>query len=140
MMPRLDAIARLDARTRADTVTRGADPVTPAGGSPTATPPRNARLQEAVQNLEGVFVQQLFKAMRESVPQEEGIVSGGTGEEMFTALMDQHLAAETPRHWERGLSQALYRQLSRHLAPTDPSAVAEAVVPSLPEPTHQPDA
>lgn len=127
------------------------DPVTPAARAITATAadgpanveaatPRNARLLEAVKNLEGVFVQQLYKAMRESVPQDEGIISGGTGEEMFTALMDQHLAAETPRHWERGLSDALYRQLSRHLAPVDASAVAPAVVPSTPEPLRQPDA
>lgn len=127
------------------------DPVTPAARAITATAadgpanaeaatPRNARLLEAVKNLEGVFVQQLYKAMRESVPQDEGIISGGTGEEMFTALMDQHLAAETPRHWERGLSDALYRQLSRHLTPVDASAVAPAAVPSTPEPLRQPDA
>lgn len=127
------------------------DPVTPAAraittsatdasATPDAATPRNARLLEAVKNLEGVFVQQLYKAMRESLPQNEGIISGGTGEEMFTALMDQHLAAETPRHWERGLSDALYRQLSRHLAPVDASAVDAAAVPSTPEPLRQPDA
>jgi peptidoglycan hydrolase FlgJ len=129
---------------RLDPVTPAARAITaPAADSPVnseAATPRNARLLEAVKNLEGVFVQQLYKAMRESVPQDEGIISGGTGEEMFTALMDQHLAAETPRHWERGLSDALYRQLSRHLAPVDASAVAPAVVPSTPEPLRQPDA
>jgi flagellar protein FlgJ len=92
------------------------DPTPAVAGAP--QPTREARLQQAASQLEGVFVQQLYKAMRESVPQGEGIVSGGTGEEMFTALMDQHLAADTPRHWERGLTAALYRQLSRHLAST----------------------
>jgi flagellar protein FlgJ len=133
------------------------DPVTPAARAVTtpnvaaqttgnasttdaSASPRNARLLEAVKNLEGVFVQQLYKAMRESVPQDEGIISGGTGEEMFTALMDQHLAAETPRHWERGLSDALYRQLSRHLAPVDATAVDATAVPPTPEPLRQPDA
>lgn len=92
----------------------------PIGRSQLSAPqprPRDAKLQQAALQMEGVFVQQLYKAMRESVPQEEGIVSGGVGEEMFTALMDQHLAAETPEHWERGLADALYRQLSRHLDP-----------------------
>ncbi len=108
----------------------------PTAGSP-ALPPRDARLQQAVTQLEGVFVQQLYKAMRESVPQQEGIVSGGTGEEMFTALMDQHLAAETPRHWERGLSDALYRQLSRHLVSASPSTDAASTA-ALPDPVRHP--
>jgi len=77
---------------------------------------RDDTLKQASSQLEGMFVQQLFKAMRETVPQQEGIVSGGTGEEMFTALMDQHLAAETPKQWGGGISEALYRQLRQGLA------------------------
>ena len=106
--------------------------------SPTSPPPRDAKLQQAVEQLEGVFVQQLYKAMRESIPQEEGIVSGGAGEEIFTALMDQHLAAETPKHWERGLADALYRQLSQQINPTMPSDDAVTAA-SLPDPVRQPD-
>jgi len=108
--------------------------------SPTTPPsaaPRDAKLQQAVTQLEGVFVQQLYKAMRESVPQQEGIVTGGAGEDMFTALMDQHLAAETPKHWERGLSHALYRQLSQHLVTPPTSDAASAA--SLPDTVSQPD-
>lgn len=113
------------------------DPITPLGAA--ATPPaRDAKLQQAVTQLEGVFVQQLYKAMREAVPQEEGIVSGGPAEELFTALMDQHLAAETPKHWERGLADALYRQLSNQIAVT-PSASGEALAASRPDPVVQPD-
>jgi flagellar protein FlgJ len=83
------------------------------------TPPRSAREQrdatllKTASQLEGMFVQQLYKAMRETVPQQEGIVSGGAGEDIFTGLLDQHLAAETPKQWERGIAQALYRQLRR---------------------------
>ncbi len=118
-------------------ITRVGDPTpTPATGP--SAPPRDAKLQQAVSDLEGVFVQQLYKAMRESVPQQEGIVSGGAGEDMFTALMDEHLAAETPKHWERGLSNALYRQLSRHLdiAPTPTDAASAALGPDI---VRQPD-
>jgi flagellar protein FlgJ len=88
------------------------------------TPPRSARqqrdatLMKTASQLEGMFVQQLYKAMRETVPQQEGIVSGGAGEDIFTGLLDQHLAAETPKQWKHGITQALYRQL-RHGAPAD---------------------
>ena len=74
---------------------------------------REASLMKSASQLEGLFVQQLYKAMRETVPQQEGIVSGGAGEDIFTGLLDQHLAAETPKQWEHGIAQALYRQL-RH--------------------------
>jgi len=96
-------------------------PATP----PTAADARGAKLRKAAQQLEGVFVQQLYKAMRDTVPQQEGIVSGGAGEDIFTGLLDQHLAAETPKHWQTGLSDALYRQLSRGL-PSDATAAASA--------------
>jgi peptidoglycan hydrolase FlgJ len=103
----------------------------PNAGAP--APPRSAReqrdatLMKTASQLEGMFVQQLYKAMRETVPQQEGIVSGGAGEDIFTGLLDQHLAAETPKQWDRGIAQALYRQL-RHGAPAD------APQPSVPTP------
>lgn len=104
------------------------DSLGPAATPPVATDARHAKLRKAAQQLEGVFVQQLYKVMRETVPQQEGIVSGGAGEDMFTGLLDQHLAAETPKHWQTGLSDALYRQLSRGLPP-DASAPASAPHP-----------
>lgn len=82
---------------------------------------QDQKLRQSAKDLQGVFVQQLFKAMRETVPQQEGIVSGGAGEDMFTGLLDQHLAAETPSQWEGGLAEALYRQLRGHL-PGGPSS------------------
>ncbi len=99
------------------------DPIGLSATPPTGTDSRNAKLLKAAQQLEGVFVQQLYKAMRDTVPQQEGIVSGGAGEDIFNGLLDQHLAAETPKHWQTGLSDALYRQLSRGL-PSDTTAAA----------------
>jgi peptidoglycan hydrolase FlgJ len=82
----------------------------------------DVRLRESTKAMEGLFVAQLFKAMRATVPQQEGFVSGGAGEEIFTSLMDEHLAAETPNQWEGGLAEALYRQLRK----TAPVAAAPA--------------
>lgn len=99
------------------------DPIGLSATPPTGSDSRATKLRKAAQQLEGVFVQQLYKAMRDTVPQQEGIVSGGAGEDIFTGLLDQHLAAETPKHWQTGLSDALYRQLSRGL-PSDTTAAA----------------
>lgn len=90
----------------------GSKPIgAPVGGSI----PDPERLRRASRQLEGVFVEQLFKSMRSTVP-EGGVAAGGAGEEMFTAMMDQHVAEQATAHWERGLGEALYRQLRAALS------------------------
>lgn len=111
------------------------DPIGASTSAMTGVSPqerRHASLKKAAEQLEGVFVQQLFKAMRDTVPQGDGIVTGGAGEDIFTGLLDQHLAAETPKQWEGGFADALYRQLSRGLSPVTPAvAPASASVPNV---------
>lgn len=92
----------------------------------TTAPTEEDKLRKSANDLEGLFVSQLFKAMRETVPKEEGIVSGGSGEEIFTGLMDEHLAAETPKHWGGGISEALYRQLRKGLAAASATGVTSS--------------
>ena len=103
----------------------------------------HARLRRAAKDLEGVFVEQLFKAMRETVP-EGGMVGGGNGEEMFTTLLDQRLSALTPERWEGGLGSAVYRQLGGTLppgpAPRDPGPSSAAPVAPILEASSSPDA
>lgn len=77
--------------------------------------PEDRRLRAAAQQLEGVFVEQLFKAMRETVP-EGGMTDGGFGEDVFSDMLDSNLAVEASHGWERGLGAALYRQLRGTLA------------------------
>lgn len=67
-----------------------------------------ARLRAATDALESTFYQELFKAMRASVP-ESGLLDGGTGEDAFTAMMDQHLSEVQATRSQGGLGQALYR-------------------------------
>lgn len=79
----------------------------------------HTRLTTAVRQLEGVFVQQLFSAMRETVP-TDGITSGGSGEQMFTSLMDQHLSELVPAKWDTDLGAALLRQFQALQTPQGP--------------------
>ena len=83
----------------------------PVGKGATAGVDEAARLRHVARELEGVFVQEMFKAMRASVP-EAGPFGGGAGEEMFTAMLDGEIATRAPARWERGLAEALYRQLA----------------------------
>lgn len=86
------------------------------------------RLVAAMRDLEGVFVQELFKAMRATVP-DEGIVNRGSGEEVFTSLLDERLASLVPEAWQHdGLEAALRRQFRLD----GPDAAAPAIAPTTP--------
>jgi flagellar protein FlgJ len=86
-------------------------PAVPIAGTAAAKPGEDAKLRKVARQMEGVFVQELYKAMRATVPQNEGAVEAGAGEELFTGLMDQHLSTETPEAWGRGLGEAIYQHL-----------------------------
>lgn len=78
--------------------------------SATSAAADDARLREVCARLEGVFLEQLMKALRETVP-ESGLTGGGAGEEIFSSLLDAHLADTAAGRLDHGLGAALYRQL-----------------------------
>ncbi len=80
---------------------------------------RENRLRAATALFEGVFMNELFKAMRATVPEGE-IGDGGSGEEVFTGLLDQHLADAAALRSEGGIGEALYRHFSRGFATDSP--------------------
>ena len=94
----------------------------PATQAPT---PEEQKLRAATKQLEGVFVQQLFKAMRDTVPQD-GLTSGGAGEDIFTGLMDEKVAAQVPQQWAHGIGESLYRQLRAALPHANHGTAAAA--------------
>jgi flagellar protein FlgJ len=82
-----------------------------------AAPPSaaaHAKLREAAHDLEGLFVAELFKAMRATVP-EDGILSQAPGQDLFQGMMDDRIADLYAGRSQGGLGDALYRQLSRRL-------------------------
>ena len=113
-------------------MTRIAPPLVPPRGGPAkgTAAAKDEALRHTAQQMEGAFVEELYKAMRASAP-SEGLLSGGSGEDMFTSLMDQRLAAETPGHWHHGLADALYRRLreSGSSHPQHGAAVPAATTP-----------
>ena len=84
--------------------------IEPTQASAAALSPDEARLRRACAQMEGVFLSQLMKAMRETIPQD-GIVDGGSGEDMFTGMLDEKLSDAASAQQERGLGAALFRQL-----------------------------
>lgn len=91
----------------------------------------DARLKKACADMEGVFLAQLFAQLRETVP-HDGIVNGGTGEEIFSSMMDEKVAASAAEQQKHGVGVALYHQLrrvldaTRNATPSSPTSPAEA--------------
>ena len=82
-----------------------------------AKPNDEARLKKTALQLEGLFVQRLFAAMRDTVP-EGGLVEQGNGEQTFTSLLDEKMSEQVPTQWngEHSLANALYQQLRRRIS------------------------
>ena len=95
----------------------------PPGGSSAPSP--DASLKKTALQLEGVFVQRLFAAMRDTVP-DDGVLAQSSAEGTFTSLLDEKIAEQVPAQWDgqHSLAQALYHQLRQQLpaAETDPNA------------------
>ncbi len=84
----------------------------------------HARMRAAARQLEGVFVGQLLKSMRESGA-TGGLTGSTPGERVFTELFDERMAQEAARRSQGGIGEAIYRQMARRLPPettvsTDP--------------------
>lgn len=70
------------------------------------------RLKEAAGDFESLFVQQLMRTMRKSVP-ENGLFGTSNGEKIFREMLDDEyakLASKAPEGL--GLKGSLYRQLT----------------------------
>lgn len=86
--------------------------VSAAQAGPAQASPEQDRLKQATRDFEAVFIQQMLKAMRDTVP-DGGLLDAGRSEEMFTALLDEHVATNAADRAHGSLADALYRQLTR---------------------------
>lgn len=86
---------------------------TPIGASAPVDPRR--QLRAACHELEGFFTRQLLESMRDTVPDDPLTEDDSSGEEMYTALLDDHLASQAGQRSANGLGEALYRQMARRL-------------------------
>jgi flagellar protein FlgJ len=91
--------------------------VTPAVAAAAKSPSSDEmRLRKTALQMEGVFVQRLFAAMRDTVP-EGGLMDKSSAEDTFTQLFDEKLSEQAPSQWSgaHSLANALYNQLRLRL-------------------------
>lgn len=71
---------------------------------------RKAKLEQACRDFESLFVHQMMKQMRRTVPQD-GLFSGGSAEKMVASMLDGEIAKTVSEQRGIGLAPALIRQL-----------------------------
>lgn len=76
------------------------------------TDPESMSVAEAAAQLESLFLNELFKAMRTTVPDSE-LIPKSMGEKMFVAMQDDHLAREWALQGGMGIGELMARHLSR---------------------------
>ena len=76
------------------------------------------RLRQAANEFEGVFVAQLFREMRATIPSDD---DAGQEQDLFISMLDDSLAREMAGRTTRGLAEALYHQLVARLGTTTPT-------------------
>ena len=72
------------------------------------------KLKKACSELEAIFVNMMFKQMRNTV-QKSGLVDGGSAEEMFEDMLFDKYAEEVSTGQGTGLGDVLYKQLSKSM-------------------------
>ena len=73
-----------------------------------------AALRAAAKQFETVFMSMVLKSMRDTVP-KDGLMSGGSEEQMFQGMLDQQFAQGMADGKSGGLADLIVKQLSRNL-------------------------
>lgn len=77
--------------------------------------PESEKLQEAAQEMEAIVIQQMLKAMRDTVPEGEGIFAKSNAQKTFESMLDVEYARIYAQNANFGLADAIYRQLSQYI-------------------------
>jgi len=78
--------------------------------SDTLTHPQGKSLKSLAREFESLFIQQMLAVMREGMG-EDGLFEGNTGQDTYSAMMDQALAQALASKGGLGIAEPLYRQL-----------------------------
>jgi len=74
---------------------------------------RHSRLYRACEDFEALFIKQMLSSMRKTV-HKTGLMDGGMAEEIFEDMLYDEYALKMARSAGFGLSDTLYRELSRN--------------------------
>ena len=103
--------------SRINTVPIPFSPAELKGDSPAGSAEKSAReekLRKACADFESIFLYEMLKTMRTTIPQS-GLTSKMTGKETYEMMMDQKISEELAKKGGMGLQSVLFNQLNGQL-------------------------
>ena len=82
-------------------------------GGPAFYGQRDAELKDTCCELESLFINYLLQEMRQTID-KSGFISGGRAEEIYTSMLDTHMAKQFAQKGGIGLSSILMQQLKQN--------------------------
>jgi len=73
-----------------------------------------AALRQSCHEFEAIFVNEMFKAMRKTIP-DSGLVKKGIAIETYQEMLDMETARQASQGQGLGIGEAMYRQLAAQL-------------------------
>ncbi len=70
------------------------------------------KLRAAAQQFEAVFIQQMYKEMRKTIP-DDGLIQRGNADDVYSQLQDLEAAKITAQNGGIGLADLMMQQLSK---------------------------
>ncbi|MDY6791202.1 MAG: rod-binding protein [Thermodesulfobacteriota bacterium] len=74
---------------------------------------RDAELKDTCCELESLFINYLLQEMRQTID-KSGFISGGRAEEIYTSMLDTHMAKQFAQKGGIGISSILMQQLKQN--------------------------
>lgn len=72
---------------------------------------KDEKLYKAASQLEGLFIEQMIKALRSTIHREDSLLYGGQAEDIFQEMLDQKYAELISNSANLGLAQKIYNQM-----------------------------
>jgi len=89
-------------------------------------------LKSACQDFESIFVQMIFKQMRQAEPQD-GLIEKSQGQDIFEGMLDEEMSKKISHGAGIGLADVLYKQMEKYVpdSAADTSKEAAKTTPSI---------
>lgn len=91
------------------------------GMSAKGLPGDEDRLKQACREMESVFLHQMIKAMRQTIP-NSGLLGGGPGHELYQSLFDMEMSRALARKEGIGLGKVMVENFTRYKPSKDLSS------------------
>ena len=82
------------------------------GSKPGAAGDDKEKLKKACTEFEALFIQEILKFMRQTIPQS-GLTSPGAGKEVYQSLLDQEMSKSLAKKGGLRIGEMVYKQMAR---------------------------